>query len=215
MENFIDFTKKLKYKESFITIVWSDFFILLGALYLIEIPLGVIIKVLIKILGLEVKQIPLPYLKKIILGLVIAPFFEELLMRLYLVFTKKNLIVLLFSCFGFALFFFLKGNDLRFILFIILFLLVGIILIKFIWSKSFIIKYFKYFFYSTAILFGIFHIFNFNGITMMNFFWTPILVLPQIIMGFLFGYIRVTYGLFYSILIHSMVNLPILFTFMN
>jgi membrane protease YdiL (CAAX protease family) len=208
------FLRKPNCPESFSRIEWSDFFTLLLIFYLIEMPLGITIKLLINVLGLELKQIPFPYLKKILFALVIAPFFEEILVRINLVFSKRNLLIFLITCFGLAIYFFLKGRDLKLILFILMFLIFIIILINYNYCKLFFIRNFSFFFYFTAILFGLIHIFNFNGISEANFIWTPIIVIPQIIMGFLLGYVRVVYGFIYAVLFHSCINLPILFTFM-
>jgi len=209
------FLRNPSYTESFNKIEWSEFFLLLFVFYLLEMPLGISIKLLINALGLEAKQIPFPYLKKIILGLLIAPIFEELLMRLNLVFSKRNLIVFLITCLGLAIFFFLKGSNFKLILFINIFLAFLIILIFYDQCKSFIVRNYRFFFYTIAIMFGLFHIFNFNGITLSNFACTPIIVIPQIFMGFLLGYFRVTYGFIYAVFCHSLLNLPILFSFMT
>lgn len=208
------FIKNPSYTESFNKIEWPEFFILLLAFYIIELPLGIFFKLLINVLGVEAIQIPLPYLKRIVLGLMIAPIFEELLMRLNLVFNKRNLIVFLITCFGLAIYFFFKGRNLKLILFVVILLVFLIILINFTHCKLFIIRNYRFFFYFTAILFGLLHIFNFNGITLSNIVWTPLIVIPQIIMGFLLGYFRVTYGFIYAVICHSLINLPILFSFM-
>lgn len=178
-------------------------------------PLGISIKLLINVLGVEANQIPLPYLKRIILGLFIAPIFEELLFRLNLVINKKNLIGFLITCLFLAIFFFFKGSNLKLILFISILLIFLIILIYFTQYKLIIISNYRFIFYSTAILFGLLHIFNYSGITTSNIVWTPLLVIPQIIMGLLLGYLRVTYGFIYAVICHSLINIPILFSFMK
>lgn len=215
MVKFFTFIKNPSYTESFNKIEWSEFFILLLAFYMIEFPLSIFFKILIKILGVEAIQIPLPYLKRIILGLIIAPIVEELLMRLNLVFNKRNIIVFLITCFGLAIYFFYIGRNLKLILFFVILFIFLIILINFAHCKLFFIRSYKFIFYFTAILFGLIHIFNFNGITLSNIYWTPLIVVPQIIMGFLLGYFRVTYGFIYAVICHSLINVPILFSFMK
>lgn len=66
-------------------------------------------------------------------------------------------------------------------------------------------KYFKVGFYTLAVLFGYIHIFNFE-ITPMVLLFSPILVLPQLVLGLIFGYIRVRFGLFYSMILHMCYN---------
>ena len=214
MIKFLHFLKKPIYNESFVRIEWSDFFILLGALFLLEMPLSVMIKMLIKVLGLTSKHLPTPYLKRIILGLIIGPFFEELLMRLYLVFRKEKILIILVTSLGLALYFFLREQELKVVIFTVMSLFFILILLNFSRCRLAFIKYYMHFFYFTAVVFGLLHISNFTGLTFMNFMWAPIIVIPQIIMGLFFGYIRVTYGFFYSTIFHSLVNIPILFSFM-
>jgi hypothetical protein len=165
------FIKNPSYTESFNKIEWSEFFILLLAFYIIELPLGIFFKILIHILGVQAIQIPLPYLKRIVLGLIMAPIFEELLMRLNLVFNKTNLIVFLLTCLGLAIYFFFIGSNLKLTLFIVIVLVFLTILINFAHCKLFIIKNYRFIFYFTAILFGLVHIFNFNGITLSKSYW--------------------------------------------
>ncbi|AUC83948.1 CPBP family intramembrane metalloprotease [Polaribacter sp. ALD11] len=66
-------------------------------------------------------------------------------------------------------------------------------------------KYFKIAFYAFALLFGFIHITNFD-ITTNTLLLSPLLVLPQILLGGYFGYIRVRFGLQWSILLHGCYN---------
>lgn len=66
-------------------------------------------------------------------------------------------------------------------------------------------KYFKITFYISAILFGFVHITNFD-ITTNILLLSPILVLPQILLGCYLGFIRVKFGLLWSILLHAAYN---------
>ncbi|AUC76273.1 CPBP family intramembrane glutamic endopeptidase [Olleya sp. Bg11-27] len=66
-------------------------------------------------------------------------------------------------------------------------------------------KHFKIAFYSFTILFGYVHILNFE-ITPKILLLSPLLVAPQIVVGFIFGYIRVRLGLVYSMLLHASYN---------
>jgi|TARA_B110000977_G_scaffold81145_1_gene108587 membrane protease YdiL (CAAX protease family) len=64
---------------------------------------------------------------------------------------------------------------------------------------------FKIAFYAFTLLFGFMHINNFET-TNSVLFLAPILVLPQILVGAYFGYIRVRFGLLWSILLHGSYN---------
>ncbi|MFQ3181634.1 MAG: membrane protease YdiL (CAAX protease family) [Polaribacter sp.] len=66
-------------------------------------------------------------------------------------------------------------------------------------------KSFKIAFYALALLFGFIHIFNFE-ITTNILLLAPLLVLPQILLGGYFGYIRVRFGIQWSMLLHGCYN---------
>lgn len=66
-------------------------------------------------------------------------------------------------------------------------------------------KYFKSIFYGIAILFGLIHITNFD-ITQNVLLVSPLLVAPQICLGAYFGFIRVRFGLVWSMAIHACYN---------
>jgi hypothetical protein len=66
-------------------------------------------------------------------------------------------------------------------------------------------RFFKYAFYTSVILFGLAHISNFS-FTDSNFWFSPILVTPQLAGGIFLGFIRVKLNVFWSILLHSTFN---------
>ncbi|SFJ62600.1 CPBP family intramembrane glutamic endopeptidase [Olleya namhaensis] len=66
-------------------------------------------------------------------------------------------------------------------------------------------KYFKIAFYTFSLLFGYVHLFNFE-ITPQLILLSPLLVAPQIVVGLVFGYVRVRLGLIYSMLLHACYN---------
>ena len=67
-------------------------------------------------------------------------------------------------------------------------------------------KSFKIAFYIFALIFGFVHLSNFE-LTTNVLLLSPILVLPQIILGGYLGYIRVRFGLQWSMLLHGTYNL--------
>ncbi|GAA0870942.1 hypothetical protein GCM10009117_00870 [Gangjinia marincola] len=75
-------------------------------------------------------------------------------------------------------------------------------------------KLFPYFFYASVLLFGFVHLSNYQLNTSVLYF-APILVSAQLFTGITFGYIRVKFGLLYSIALHASYNgilfLPFLF----
>lgn len=66
-------------------------------------------------------------------------------------------------------------------------------------------KSFKIGFYVLTLLFGFVHITNFD-LTTSVLLLSPILVLPQLLVGSYFGYVRVRFGLQWSILLHGSYN---------
>jgi hypothetical protein len=66
-------------------------------------------------------------------------------------------------------------------------------------------KSFKIAFYLFTLVFGFIHITNFE-MTSNVLLLAPILVLPQILVGAYFGYIRVRFGLLWSMLLHGSYN---------
>ena len=66
-------------------------------------------------------------------------------------------------------------------------------------------KSFKISFYTFTLLFGFIHLFNFE-ITTNVLLLAPLLVLPQILLGGYLGYIRVRFGLQWSMLLHGCYN---------
>ncbi len=64
----------------------------------------------------------------------------------------------------------------------------------------------KQVFYFSVFLFGVFHYFNFE-LNFKTLLLMPLITLPQTIYGIVFGYIRLKYGIFYSVLSHSLLNM--------
>jgi membrane protease YdiL (CAAX protease family) len=66
-------------------------------------------------------------------------------------------------------------------------------------------KNFRIAFYAFSLLFGFVHITNFD-LTLNVFLLAPLLVLPQILLGGYFGYLRVRFGILWSMLLHGCYN---------
>ncbi len=66
-------------------------------------------------------------------------------------------------------------------------------------------SYFPWVYYFSCLLFGLVHLGNFDNAN--DLLWlAPILVAPQIVMGFFLGFLRVRLGLTYAILMHMSHN---------
>lgn len=130
---------------------------------------------------------PIPIILLVLV--VIIPFIEELIFRLYLRF-KYNYVaqsILLLSTLAGA------RNKAK----------IEICLKNF-WSKNF-----KTIFYLSAIIFGCVHIFNYDySLTILLL--TPILIASQFIIGLFLGYLRIKYNLVLGYFMHAIHNAVIL-----
>jgi hypothetical protein len=69
--------------------------------------------------------------------------------------------------------------------------------------------------YVSCFAFGLFHLFNyrFTSLTPATLLLAPLLVLPQVIAGFILAFTRMHLGLIWCILLHAAHNLVLQFTF--
>jgi hypothetical protein len=79
--------------------------------------------------------------------------------------------------------------------------------------KRFYQKYFFLIFYSTTLLFGLAHVLNWENIADV-WYLTPLLVIPQIIIGSFLGFIRMKFGFIYAMLYHGLHNGMLVFPFL-
>ncbi|MEW5846829.1 MAG: CPBP family glutamic-type intramembrane protease [Bacteroidota bacterium] len=207
MSDFIQFIKKPYIENKQHKIVWKYFFTLLFSYYLILLPVGFFIKIINSIFNITQKQLNLELLPKIVLALFIGPIIEELLFRLILIINKRNLIIFSSLAIILATYSLLKSNYFYSIILFTLSILVVSSLSKSLEIRSIITKYFSAYFYAITIIFGLMHFKNYNGIEGFLYLWIPFLVFPQILMGVFFGYIRIKFGIIYSIIFHMIINL--------
>lgn len=66
-------------------------------------------------------------------------------------------------------------------------------------------RFFHWFYYISSLLFGYIHIGNFVLDSSQALF-IPLLILPHTFGGFLYGYIRVVYGMWYAVGLHALFN---------
>lgn len=66
-------------------------------------------------------------------------------------------------------------------------------------------RFFKIALYTSTLLFGFIHITNYE-LTSRILLFSPILVAPQIFLGFYLGYIRVRFGLLWAMALHACFN---------
>ncbi|NJO01770.1 MAG: CPBP family intramembrane metalloprotease [Bacteroidia bacterium] len=66
---------------------------------------------------------------------------------------------------------------------------------------------FRWIYYFSALLFGLVHLLNYELARPSLWLLAPILVLPQILLGLLLGYVRIRQGFFLAIALHALHNL--------
>lgn len=163
---------------------------------LIEIPIMAVLILLIS--GLEelglvdtenhalenlIKSVSIPVL--FLLLVIVIPFFEELLFRLYLRYKDNyalHFIVSVASLTG-------KRNQQKVATFL-----------SSVWTKRY-----KFIFYFSAVVFGMVHLTNFE-FSYTILLLSPLLVAPQIILGLIIGYLRVRDGFITGFLMHGLHN---------
>lgn len=158
---------------------------------------------------------------------IITPIFEEITFRLFLTKYKENISIISISMiFGlglseimkeFRLLYFFKDlvfYDLTMIFYVLCFGSPIYLLLKYIVNEKHInslwVKYYPYIFYSSSILFALWHIQALN-INASNFVFLPFAILPYFILGLFYAYVRVRYGLIWSIIMHILNNIPTIF----
>lgn len=150
------------------------------------------------------------YLKIFFLMVIAAPVIEETIFRLNLIPSNKNLIIGIIAVLGhISLFYFILEKQQMLSKIILILIFAGYIFIgKLPQLRKNIdrVKQFKILFYFSSIAFGFVHIFNIGELNITALLLFPILTFPQIMMGFIFGYVRMKYGFVYSIAVHAFNN---------
>lgn len=72
--------------------------------------------------------------------------------------------------------------------------------------KEFWQNHYRYFFYVFVIVFGLMHIANYNNIELLFYVVAPLLVVPQIIIGVILGYLGLAAGFFWGVFFHCLYN---------
>ena len=167
-----------------------------GALFLIQIPPLLVLMALVG--GLEQLGLwdeDMHSLQKIFqemepvliffFAVIVAPLFEEVMFRLILRF-RSNFLILWSIHIGVALHLGQKRSLLK--------------TARKVWDK-----FYGRVFYLMTMAFGLMHIMNFEP-SLNIYLLAPILVAPQILIGINLGYLRVRFGLIWSILFHAFYN---------
>lgn len=145
----------------------------------------------------------------ILLVVIFSPVMEEVIFRLSLIFDPVNIALSISTLI--ALIVHKVSNDIISIIsFLLLFFLINSL--AFFYRLSFISfwdKNFKYIFYFLSISFGLVHIGNYKFIEGYQYFIAPILIFPQLAIGFILSFTRLYYkkGFLICIIIHVFMNM--------
>jgi hypothetical protein len=210
MDRFFGFLKNPDHKAGFIKPSLMDLFTLLVTYFILAVPLMTLAYLLSGTFEITHKELDANFAERLIRGILLAPLIEETLFRLIYVFNKRNLGLILLTSIALTVFFLFRDNIAKQIIFAASALTACILLLVFSRSREFFNNHFRFFFYSIAFAFAILHIFNFNGITGPITLLSLFFVLPQLVLGIILGYVRLTYGFIYAVLFHAVVNLPVL-----
>ncbi|MDM8160956.1 CPBP family glutamic-type intramembrane protease [Labilibaculum sp. K2S] len=158
-------------------------------------------------------NVPKHNLMLVLHAVVWAPIMEEIWFRLLLRPTNRNLRFFIgLSILG-SVYVFFKAAFITGTIVIIAGTLAGFILKEKKSSRVKLLrKYFKFYpviYYFIVLLFGLVHLMNFNygDLELWMYMMLPILIFPQLYAGIVLGYIRMRYGILYSILYHTLNNL--------
>jgi membrane protease YdiL (CAAX protease family) len=188
-------------------------FVILFIFYIFStIPSGLFNNLIYSNFNISHNKLTLSPIYIIIIGCFISPIYEEIIFRLLLIFNKRNFIFYIVAILFTLTLSYLRLNIFYFSFLIILLLLhtVALFVMKISRINKFVKYKFKFFFWGSSVIFGLLHIANFKGDLPTILFFSIILVSSQIILGFILGYIRVHFGIKYSILFHTCVNIVFL-----
>ena len=195
----------------------KEFIRLLFINVLLIIPLGFIGSFVVKKLGMTHINFSKQSTLIILYGVFIIPVFEELIFRSWLKWSKRNTYILIVSiiCIVTLSYFHHRFQHIDIMLLFLLIVVALIYLLKNIKVEQFIVNNFKYLFWSSSIVFGLLHASNYTGNIWYLIGFSFILGSPQIVGGFILGFIRMNYGLRYSILFHFLINSSLLLSLLH
>lgn len=148
--------------------------------------------------------------KALLISAIAFPLIEEIIFRLWLKKGNYNHYISIITCLAYTSAIAIRSGLTKNIYFISTILIIALIIAihKFIPQEK--KYYFKISLCISTLMFGFMHLFNFVDIQSIEIYKLPILVIPQIVLGFISGYIRLTRGFKYGVLFHALHNFTII-----
>ncbi len=201
--------------------IFRRIIILISWLYVLVFPLAILITVLLKALNYSgvnaVNQFAMNgnFWTVLFLGALVAPLIEELTFRLPLRFSPTNLALSGFFALRIIASYISRQyfpNENIFLYSWIIPLIFAVVLFSLChssqwktWITGWYAHNFSIFFYALTLLFGLLHITNYSDVH--NILLIIVLLgIPQVIVGIVLGYIRITYGFGYGLIMHGLYN---------
>jgi uncharacterized protein len=212
MTDFLAFSKNPRKYHQFSE--WKNIFFLQFIILMFIIGSFTLIPpfILTKFLGIKDNIYNLTFREKIIQGIIIAPIAEELIFRLILK-EKKQYFYILISVSMVYLIIGIIQNNLNSSILMMIIIAIGITVFGIHYYKGINLyseNNYKLLYWGSILFFGLAHGINFSFSNSWYLLFIPLLILPQILAGFILNYIRVKYGIKYSIEFHLLINLQIL-----
>lgn len=142
--------------------------------------------------------------------LILSPILEELGFRLGLKINKRY--VAISSGIQLSYFIFIGLPDID-ILYKVLIIAASIFLAFLVINQkviNYLIKHYNIYVAYNIILFGLLHVFNYEFTNYKEFLYLPLLILPQLIMGSYFSFIRLKNGFKIVVFLHILFNMIVL-----
>jgi uncharacterized protein len=197
---------------------WAMFFKLFFFFLILALPFSAVSKGLQELLDLNQLVISQNKLIMVLIALLFAPVFEELAFRLLLKPSWRNFMIFATVILLMAVKYLSESRYLMMTCFVVIACAAALpvfsesMLHK---VQTFIFKHIAFFFYLSAALFGCMHIFNFEPVTYKLFLAGILIVGPQIVAGIFMGFVRMRFGIVYSMLFHFCMNLLALPLFLH
>ncbi len=219
IKSFFEYLKNPVTNENSDLFTFRIYFKLIGMYYLFLIISSIFLKITISFDLLPEYSVPkidsFAQSGSIILFLyvvIFGPLLEELLFRLNLKITKLNISAFLTGLLVLIIqvSFFRKFHFFIYLSIIPIFALIYYAINQFHFPidkiDNFVKSKFRYVFHFSAIVFGMIHLTNYATIYWWMIVLIPFLTAPYIVMGYVFGYVRMKYGFANGLLMHSTIN---------